>query len=973
MHRFTQITLLTLLSLTLLSTPLWSQPATPTPATPWWQVTADQVPYVLLLLIALVAFFLGGLLRPLLELAGNALTRWFQGWGKHGRFRQAYLTHVVGQHRFLTLIWTASAAGRWEYRRKAVDLEELYTPLSLETGRPAGEDDWRISERRRPLPRLQTWLQTLWQRLRPPHQPTAGDLGAVLQANPRLVVRGDPGSGKTTILRYLALTCARSLRNDHSDGDQRTMARKRLGWRRPRFPILAPLNLLADVTTWPADRRLLDEIIDTLPPHLRGMYPKDFFEQQLQRGHCLLLLDGFDELGSRAARGRMAQLIADLANTYTHPHNRFVVSTRIVGYEAQLDGFGFTVRTVQPLNDQALDDLVHKRYRAIAVGEGVGSSPQRQIDLANTFAAQANRLLADLHRNRSLRALTTNPLLLSLIVLVHLTKVKLPEQRHLLYRDCVEILTERWQARKREEAGLPATPQPDDLTLEQKIVLLQDIALAMQRVRREDASQAVISRDRVEAIIAARLPNFIAAHLPSDATAQIQECQRRANALLDDIREGSGILAEKGLDDAGEPVVGFSHLTFQEYLAADALRERPAELPILQDNLFNPTWRETLLLYVGMVDAGPLIQATLDDPRQLPLTRYLLAGRCLAEKLNIDPQVGRQVLGGLRAYWQPPGANELQTIHDLFARLGGEQPYDWLIDNLAAYLTEGERQVWAAPPAAHPPGHFYPQLQQLLLRIMHQAQEISIRYRCGCTLSAIGDPRTLDELVTIPAGEFFMGSESGASREQPLHKVYLNAYAIGKYPVTNAQYQRFVAATGRPPPRFWRDGKFAPWQATQPVVCVTWHDAQAYCAWLTASTGRPYRLPTEAEWEKAARGDADQREYPWGDQFDPQRVNTAIDRGDWTTTPVGLYPEGASPYGLFDMGGNVLEWTNSQYRPYPYDPNDGREGSEGDATRTLRGGSFYGYDGYVRCAARLINSPVDRFDSIGFRVVAPGF
>jgi formylglycine-generating enzyme required for sulfatase activity len=154
------------------------------------------------------------------------------------------------------------------------------------------------------------------------------------------------------------------------------------------------------------------------------------------------------------------------------------------------------------------------------------------------------------------------------------------------------------------------------------------------------------------------------------------------------------------------------------------------------------------------------------------------------------------------------------------------------------------------------------------------------------------------------------------------------------------------------------------------VVNVSWHDAVAYCRWLSEVTGKSIRLPTEAEWEKAARGEKDQREYPWGDEWDPAKCNNSeLGLGD--TTPVGIFPAGASPYGVLDMLGNVWEWTVSHYRPYPYNPADGREDENAgdDVARVLRGGSFYDSRRGVRCAARVRHDPDARYDSIGFRVV----
>jgi len=179
------------------------------------------------------------------------------------------------------------------------------------------------------------------------------------------------------------------------------------------------------------------------------------------------------------------------------------------------------------------------------------------------------------------------------------------------------------------------------------------------------------------------------------------------------------------------------------------------------------------------------------------------------------------------------------------------------------------------------------------------------------------------ELILIPAGEFLMGSDPKKDKkadddEQPQHTLYLPDYYLAKTPVTNAQYAAFVQATGHEPPEHWKQKKPPSGKQEHPVVNVRWHDAVAYCQWLTEKSIRTYRLPTEAEWEKAARG-TDGRIYPWGNQWDEKLCNTS-EGGKGGTTPVGAYPDGASPYGLLDMAGNVWEWCATQWgKPYPYD------------------------------------------------------
>lgn len=235
-----------------------------------------------------------------------------------------------------------------------------------------------------------------------------------------------------------------------------------------------------------------------------------------------------------------------------------------------------------------------------------------------------------------------------------------------------------------------------------------------------------------------------------------------------------------------------------------------------------------------------------------------------------------------------------------------------------------------------------------------------------------GIPTNLPEMVHIPAGEFLMGSDPKGDKdayddEQPQHRLPLPDYYIEKTPVTNAQYLAFVDATGQKPPSHWKDGKPPRNNEDHPVVWVTWNDATAYCEWLAEMTGEDYRLPSEAEWEKAARGMGG-RIYPWGDEWDPKRCNTT-DGYQGGTTPVGRYsPDGDSPYGLVDMAGNVWEWTRSTYKSYPYDSKDDRENPEGGSL-ALRGGSWRSTLRNARVSSRRFSLPDDFFNSIGFRVV----
>jgi formylglycine-generating enzyme required for sulfatase activity len=266
------------------------------------------------------------------------------------------------------------------------------------------------------------------------------------------------------------------------------------------------------------------------------------------------------------------------------------------------------------------------------------------------------------------------------------------------------------------------------------------------------------------------------------------------------------------------------------------------------------------------------------------------------------------------------------------------------------------------------------------------------RAEAGDVLAKLGDPRFREDawylpdepllgFVEISDSPFLMGDDSDQ------HELTLPTYYIARYPVTVAQFRTFVEASGYEPDT----QRSLQGVDNHPVRSVTWYDALAYCDWLAQKLrewektpeplatllreqGWVITLPSEPEWEKAARGGEDKRRYPWGDDPDPNRANYD-NTGIGTTSAVGCFPGGASPCGAEDLSGNVLEWTRSLYQYYPYDPADGRENLEAgdDVLRVVRGGSFYDSAGIVRCAARDSYYPNNRGGYGGFRVVVAPF
>lgn len=214
-------------------------------------------------------------------------------------------------------------------------------------------------------------------------------------------------------------------------------------------------------------------------------------------------------------------------------------------------------------------------------------------------------------------------------------------------------------------------------------------------------------------------------------------------------------------------------------------------------------------------------------------------------------------------------------------------------------------------------------------------------------------------MVSVAGGYFWMGSEDGDPNEKPRRRVYLDAFRIDKYEVTNALYRQFMDAKGHRAPEFWTDSSVN--ELNQPVVGVNWHDASAYCKWA----GK--RLPTETEWEKAARG-TDGRKYPWGEQWDSSRANSA-ERRLGKPVAVGSYASGMSPYGAADMAGNVWEWVADWYDANYYQsaPNRNPKGPDSGEDRVIRGGSWVYYWNNLRTSVRDSWVPTNPNMSIGFR------
>jgi sulfatase modifying factor 1 len=224
-------------------------------------------------------------------------------------------------------------------------------------------------------------------------------------------------------------------------------------------------------------------------------------------------------------------------------------------------------------------------------------------------------------------------------------------------------------------------------------------------------------------------------------------------------------------------------------------------------------------------------------------------------------------------------------------------------------------------------------------------------------------------LVPIPAGWFLMGCDTGQDNEKPVHRVWVDEFLLAARQVTNADYGCFLRDTACLPPPFWSDPAFN--HPEQPVVGVSWYEAIRYCEWLSASTGGKFRLPTEAEWERAARGGREGAMFPWGDA-PPQSLPGYGDRcaGPWKTGPEPVGRAESNAYGLYNMCDNVHEWCSDWYASayYAVSPERNPRGPETGERRASRGGSWRHHVKMSRCAARSSIPPEFKYADYGFRV-----
>lgn len=811
----------------------------------------------------------------------------------------------------------------------AAKLQSIYVPLTTSKG--ADEDDEEGTPGDRGKRRRKKLIRDVDMTGRGrEEQPT---LLLDRLARTSLYVAGAPGSGKSTFCRWVTwLACQGQMPSvmpiEPPEGYRETWPSSLAG----RLPIFVRLReLVTDLSTNPGEtltRTQLEELIASFAHASAEGLTAENARAHIARGTALIVLDGLDEVplavGSGVTktmpRARLVSGLRHACSTWHTAGNRILVTSRPHGLPSGDATIpGLARADVNDLDEPLQGLLVQRWFHQLRIG-----------DERDSFAAGLNGHLAE---HGWLAPLSRNPLLLTGMCIVYDEGGRLPQDKHDLY---VRIVNTVLNSRYRD----------DQEARERARYALQAVAFGMHTGEGLGESrvtpEAQATTTDIDRVLRRYLEKQAGTHDGNAAAVQLRE----------ELLSQSGLLLSS---DDGK--AGFYHLSFQEFLAGQRIADVEDDLfPTFDNRSAVPEWHNTLsLLFAGLTKE-----------------RAKRVLRRLVDALTASPESERIAR---------------QTV---------------IADGLDILAARGDRLDAASEAACR---------QALLATLISDAPAVT-RCRIGTTLGRIGDPRfhgpagfglpndPLLGFVHVPGGEFLMGSskndDSVFHHERPQHRLTLRDFFVARYPVTVAQFRQFVDA--RPDHRV--DERAIKGGPTHPVTFVSWHDALAYCEWLSeALRGSPttpmdlkrllsgtspwsVTLPSEAEWERAARGTTGRR-YPWGDHVDTTRANYDQTRIGGTS-PAGAFPKGASVEGeLHDMSGNVGEWTRSLWGPdlasplfkYPYDPRDGREelGASDDVGRVVRGGSLY-YDGWdVRAAYRGRIGPGSRDNGLGFRVVVSPF
>lgn len=741
------------------------------------------------------------------------------------------------------------------------------------------------------------------------------ELPDVLRRSRHAVLVGDPGSGKTTFLRYAAQILARSLLADDPAPANRELGIDAASTEEIPFPILVRLSRFAEYLrdhpdgTCPKDAP--EHLLRYLEFDLKGRnlgLPDDFLRRRVLSGGCFLLLDGLDEVPG-PLRARVGTIVDELvATTPANPANRHLITCRTRAYRGLSQLGGLPAYPLASFEADQVAAFVRGWSRALFQVRNHGKAASAQ-DEAERYE---DELLGAIRSHENVGPMTESPLMLTMLAVVHWNQKKLPERRNELYEAAVKYLLES----RKDHSAFP-TPLRREA--------LQALALAM--FTDADGVQRSLGLPQAGRVVAPIL--------------QVEEDEARAS--LDEEALQSGLLVTRT-----EGEVEFWHLSFQEYLAALELAASGEYWDVLSQGgrLHDDRWSEVVLLVAGCLRRVNGLRAVKRFIEKILTTSTERVSRARAVGL-----VGR-VIRDVKPYGGDPAIGTEYTTA--------------LQEALAVF----------EPPAEG-----------------EQVVDEAVRVDVGEALGSAGDPRLANpgaNWVAITGGTFWMGAQKddpeaqgydpeADDEESPVRRVTVSSFRLGRYPVTAQEFRCFVEAAdeGYLDPSYWdpkgwawreREAFVAPdsWSdqlhhLNRPVTYVSWYEADAYCRWAGG------RLPTEAEWEFAARGEQGRR-FPWGEVVPSDRqANFEMSVG--YPTPVGIYPLGDSPEGVHDLAGNVWEWCRDSYPEHPSGDKEGPPGRKVGTLRGLRGGSFYLFSKGVRPAYRGYTHSEHRSFNVGFRVL----
>lgn len=792
------------------------------------------------------------------------------------------------------------------------------------------------------------------------------ELAEAIQKSPKLAVVGVAGSGKSTLLQWAGLACARACLKEKLTDEQKAFVAALGG--KPVLPILISLRAFDEHCKQKSLNRTPKTLLGYIQRSFAEMLPDSdlsgvFFQKHLKQG-CLLMFDGVDEVDPDD-RPRVREAVEGLVAEYDGARTLCLITSRPSAAYVSDQMVGFKRCEIQRLMPEQRDSLIHFWYAAV-MADNPADAKRRADDLCSQI----------LHSEQRVRELATTPLMTTIFAMVYYSRDTLPRDRAKLYEDAVEVLLTETLHKGQEAKGLE---QWGGLDWETRRDHLAYIAFELHE-------------RQIEPMLENDLVDLIWSRFGSEEDA----ARKSACHFLRSLAERGGLL--EAMDDRYS---FYTHATFREFLAGRYLAEEVGsdDLPkFLTKHLQNDQWEEPIRLAVGYLAIKGQNQAN----------RFV---RTLAGLGKNDDQCARALtLAGLALSDLRPERIQPETKETI------------------------------------------PLAMLELITVNPPRVGIHLRHRLGLSLGVAGDPRfipeerngvkvILPEMVKVDAGPFRMGTspedEAQLKKqktniyddEKPAHPVTLSGFAIGIYPLTNAEFRLFWEARGYEEQELWskdgwrwhtgewdsdllaiedkslreayknhlssrpREKRGQPfyWDDSQwntpnlPVVGVCWFEAEAYCNWLKALTGQSYRLPTEAEWEKAARFSPLPQEdgkwmggesllWPWGNIWDAGKCNSDESKEKvGATSSARLYPHGASPYGALDMAGNVWEWCADWYAEDTYEKRAGSSvvdpcGPESGSMRVVRGGSWSLSRNYARCAYRGRNFPDNFSYSIGFRL-----